>query len=361
MLKYRASNLVRAGFMGVVLAILIIAVGLQPERLLAYATSQQYKALFDEAGGIAVGNDVTLAGIKVGKVTGVTLDNGDALVGFTIGSKYPLGSETTAHIKTGTLLGERVLTLDSAGSGKLNRTQAIPVSRTSSPYSLSDAVGELTSNTAGTDTAQLNQSLDTLSQTLDQISPQLGPAFDGLTRLSQALNSRDGSLGELLKTASSVTGILSERSQQVNSLILNANDLLSVLVERRQAIVSLLANTSAVSKQLVGLVHDNEKQLAPTLERLNRVNDVLVRNRDNIAKAIPGLAKYEQTLGEAVSSGTYYTAYVPNFLPSTLLQPFLDYAFGFRRGPFGNGEPPADSGPRAELTLPYNAVPGGSR
>src|SRR6478672_3671870 len=131
MLKYRASNLIRAGFMGVVLIILIIAVGLQPERLLAYATSRQYQAKFAEAGGITVGNDVTLAGIKVGAVTDISLDNGDALVAFTINSKYPLGSETTAHIKTGTLLGERVLTLESAGSGKLNRTDPIPVSRTS--------------------------------------------------------------------------------------------------------------------------------------------------------------------------------------------------------------------------------------
>jgi phospholipid/cholesterol/gamma-HCH transport system substrate-binding protein len=364
MLKYSGSaSLIRAGFMGVVLAILVIAVGLQPERLLAYATSLQYKALFAEAGGIMVGNDVTLAGIKVGAVTDVSLDNGDALVAFTIDSKYSLGSETTAHIKTGTLLGERVLTLESAGNGKLNRTDAIPSSRTSSPYSLSDAVGDLTTNTAGTDTQQLNQSLDTLSTTLDQIAPRLGPTFDGLTRLSQALNSRDDTLGELLKSASDVTGILSERSQQVNSLILNANDLLGVLVERRQAIVDLLANTSAVSKQLVGLVADNEKELAPTLERLNKVNEVLVRNRDNLAKAIPGAAKYQTTLSEAVSSGFYYTAYVPNFQPSQLLQPFLDYAFGFRRGAFGAGEPPTtpETGPRAELPLPYNAIPGGSR
>jgi phospholipid/cholesterol/gamma-HCH transport system substrate-binding protein len=363
MLKYRGAQLARAGFMGVVLGILVIAIGLQPERLLSYATSLQYKALFAEAGGIIVGNDVTLAGIKVGSVTDVSLDDGDALVGFTIDGKYALGSETSAHIKTGTLLGERVLTLESAGAGTLNRTEVIPVSRTSSPYSLSDAVGELTTNTAGTDTHQLNQSLDTLSTTLDQIAPRLGPTFDGLSRLSQALNSRDGNLRELLKTASDVTGILSERSQQVNSLILNANDLLAVLVERRQAIVDLLANTSAVSKQLVGLVADNEKELAPTLERLNKVNEVLVRNRDNLAKAIPGAAKYQTTLGEAVSSGYYYTAYVPNFQPMQLLQPFLDYAFGFRRGAFGSGQPPTNdvTGPRAELPLPYNSIPGGSR
>jgi phospholipid/cholesterol/gamma-HCH transport system substrate-binding protein len=363
MLKYRAKSLVRAGFMGVVLAILIIAVGLQPERLLSYATSLEYKALFAEAGGIAVGNDVTLAGIKVGSVTDVSLDNGDALVGFTIASKYPLGSETSAHIKTGTLLGERVLTLESAGSGTLKRAEPIPASRTSSPYSLSDAVGDLTTNTAGTDTQQLNASLDTLSTTLDQIAPQLGPTFDGLTRLSRSLNSRDETLGELLKSAADVTGILSERSQQVNSLILNANDLLGVLVERRQAVVDLLANTSAVSKQLIGLVADNEKELAPTLERLNKVNEVLVRNRDNLAKAIPGAAKYQTTLSEAVSSGFYYTAYVPDFNPSQLIQPFLDYAFGFRRGAFGAGQPPTNdrTGPRAELPLPYNAIPGGSR
>jgi phospholipid/cholesterol/gamma-HCH transport system substrate-binding protein len=338
-------------------------VGLQPERLLAYATSLQYKALFSEAGGIIVGNDVTLSGIKVGAVTDVSLDNGDALVAFTINGKYALGSDTTAHIKTGTLLGERVLSLESSGDGKLNRTDVIPVSRTSSPYSLSDAIGELTENTAGTDTQQLNQSLDTLSTTLDQIAPRLGPTFDGLSRVSKSLNSRNETLADLLKSASDVTGILSERSAQVNSLILNANDLLAVLVERRQAVVGLLANTSAVSKQLIGLVADNEAELAPTLERLNKVNEVLVKNRDNLAKAIPGAAKYQGILSEAVSSGGYYTAYVPNFNPMQILQPFLDYAFGMRRGAFGSGEPPTtpETGPRAELPLPYNAVPGGSR
>ena len=129
-----------------------------------------------------------------------------------------------------------------------------------------------------------------------------------------------------------MTGILSERSQQVNTLILNANDLLGVLNDRRQAIVSLLANTSAVSRQRTGLVADNEKVLAPTLSVLNRFNAMLEKNRDNIAKALPGLAKYELTQGEIVSNGAYYNALIPNISPAQILQPFLDYAFGFRRG-----------------------------
>lgn len=356
--KYRGSHLIRAGVIGVVLVILVITVGLQPERLLSYATGLRYQALFTEAGGLASGNDVTLSGIKVGSVSSIELVNGDALVDFTIQSKYALGSDSTAQIRTGTLLGERVLALESAGSGTLDRNKPIPTSRTSSPYSLTDAISDLTANTAATNTDTLNQSLDTLAATLDQVAPQLGPTFDGLSRLSQSLNNRNQSLADLLRTAGDVTGIFAERSKQVNSLILNANDLLAVLNERRNAIVSLLNATSAVSQELTGVVAENEQELAPTLDKLNEVVAVLEKNRDNLAKMLPGAAKYYLTQGEIVSNGAYYNALVPNVipLPPQLLQPFMDYAFGFRRG-MDAGQPPDNAGPRAELPFPVNAIP----
>jgi phospholipid/cholesterol/gamma-HCH transport system substrate-binding protein len=360
MLKYRGANLIKAGIMGVVLIVLVISVGLQPEKLIQWATSVRYQALFTEAGGIAVGNDVTMSGIKIGSVTGVSLENGDALVKFTTAGKYPVGSQTTAHIRTGSLLGERVLTLESAGSGTLSQNDVIPTSRTSSPYSLTDAVSELTTNTAGTDTGQLNQSLDTLSATIDQLAPQLGPTFDGLSRLSKSINGRNEDLATLLKSASEVSVVLGERSTQLNTLILNANDLLGVLDERRGAIVDLLASTTAVSQQLTGLVADNEAQLAPTLERLNAVTEVLEKNRDNISNALPNVKKFMLSQAETLANGPFYNAFVPNLQPAQLLQPFIDYAFGFRRG-VNAGQPPDNAGPRAELPLPYNGIPGGSR
>ncbi|OBG13622.1 mammalian cell entry protein [Mycolicibacterium celeriflavum] len=356
MLKYRGAQLMRAGFIGVVLIILVITVGLQPERLITWATSLRYEALFTEAGGLVSGNDVTVSGIKVGSVSSVELVNGDALVGFTIDGKYALGSDTTADIRTGTLLGERVLALESDGSGTLDRSRPIPTSRTTSPYSLTDAVSDLTANTAATDTDTLNQSLDTLAASLDQIAPQLGPTFDGLSRLSQSLNNRNQSLAELLRTAGDVTGIFAERSKQVNELILNSNDLLAVLNERRYAITSLLNATSAVSQELTGIVADNEKELAPALEHLNTVVAMLEKNRDNLAKMLPGAAKYYITQGEIVANGAYYNALVPNLVFGQILQPFMDYAFGFRRG-MDAGQPPDQAGPRAELPFPRNGIP----
>jgi phospholipid/cholesterol/gamma-HCH transport system substrate-binding protein len=353
MLKYRGAKHIRSGFIGLILIVLIIAVGLAPERLVSWATTIHYRALFSEAGGIAPGDKVLVSGVKVGLVSDVSLQDGDALVVFSVDGKVRLGSQTTAHIRTGSLLGARVLTLVSAGSGAMRPSDAIPLSRTGSPYSLSEAVSDLTANLTDTKTDTLNQSLDTLSATIDRIAPQLGPTFDGLTRLSKAINSRGETLDQLLKSATDVTGILSQHSQRVNTLILDGGSLLEVLVKRRDAISELLANVSAVAKELIGLVADNESKLKPTLDRLNSVTAVLEKNRDNIAKALPGLKKFEITSGESVSNGFYYNAYVPNLAIPELIQPFLDYYFGFRRG-----DP---NMPRALFPWPHNGIPGGSR
>lgn len=356
MLKYRGPQIIRSGFIGLVLVMLVIVIGLQPERLRSLATQITYRAFFAEAGGLAVGNDVKMSGVDVGTVTDVALQGLQPLITFKVDGTVRLASDTSAHIRTGSLLGERILVLESAGDGALRPFDVIPASRTSSPYSLTDAVGDLTQNAAATDTETLNQSLDTLAATIDQIAPQLGPTFDGLTRLSKSLNSRNDTLGQLLASASDVTQVLADRSQQLNQLILNANDLVDVLVTRRQAIIDLLANTTTVAQQLSGLINDNEEKLAPTLDKLNAVTAMLERSRDNIAKMLPALAKFQITLGETVANGFYYNAYVPDVLPGNILQPFLDYAFGFRRGD-ASGQPPDNAGPRAEFPLPRNGIP----
>lgn len=357
MLKYRDAKHLRTGVIGFVLIILVIAVGLAPEQLISWATTLRYQALFSEAGGITTGNNVLVSGIKVGTVSDVSLHEGDAVVTFVISGKVRLGSKTTAHIRTGSLLGARVLTLEPSGSGRMHPSDVIPIARTSSPYSLSEAVSDLTTDIAGTETGTLNQSLDTLSTTIDQIAPQLGPTFDGLTRLSRAFNSRGETLEALLKSTTAVTGILSERSQQVNTLILNGNELLGVLVARRDAISELLANVATVAKELSGLVADNESKLAPTLDRLNSVAAMLEKNRDNISKALPGAAKFAITLGEAVSSMFAYSAFIPNLSIPQIFGPFLEYLWGFRTFDPARGPGFPSPLPRSLIPFPYNGIP----
>ncbi|MXP23302.1 MCE family protein [Gordonia sp. HNM0687] len=328
MRKYRGSRLVRFGCVGLVLIFLVVMAGLNFARFTMWLTTVPYRADFTESAGLAAGAPVLVSGVRVGAVSDVSLVDGKARVVFTVDQDTRVGDTTSVQIRTGSLLGQRIVTVEPSGQGVLGPDDVIPTDRTSSPYSLNDAVNELTTNTSGIDTAALNTSLDTLSATVTDVAPDLGPMFDGLAEISRGLNARNGSLRELLATTSAVTDVIAGRANRVNTLILNSNLLLDELVQRRRAIASLLANTAAVADQLTKLVADNEEQLAPTLDRLNSVAAMLERNRDNIAQALPGLAKVSQTQGEAVSGGPFYQAYVANLIPGPLLQPFIDQAFG---------------------------------
>jgi len=84
---------------------------------------------------------------------------------------------------------------------------------------------------------------------------------------------------------------------------------------------------------------------------------MLEKNRDNIAKILPRLAKFELTQGETVASGPYYQAYVPNTIQGQQLQPFLDYLFGFRNFDTARGPGFPSPVPRALFPWPYNAIP----
>ena len=94
--------------------------------------------------------------------------------------------------------------------------------------------------------------------------------LSGLSRLSDTIASRDGELRTLLARANQVTGVLADRDKQLQKLFADGGLLLDELNARRDAIHSLLINTSALSLQLEGLVHDNQKTIRPLLDRSRR-------------------------------------------------------------------------------------------
>jgi phospholipid/cholesterol/gamma-HCH transport system substrate-binding protein len=317
-------NPVQIGVIGLVVAVALILAGLQYDRLPFIAGGVRYQAYFADAGGLLTGDYVTVAGVNVGKVEKVELDGTDVQVTFAMDENIQLGDSTRADIKTNTILGRKSLEVTPEGSEVMSVGSAIPLERTNSPYSLNDALGDLTTSVSYLDTQQLNDALNAASDTLADTPPELRAALDGASRLSASINARDESLEDLLKRAESVTGILAERSDQINSLVVDGNQLLGELDRRRNAISELITNVSAVSRQLTGLVQDNEEQMKPTLDQLNATVEILQRNKDNISRGLDGLAPYATALGEAVSSGPFFMAYVANFQLGAVSQTLVD-------------------------------------
>lgn len=312
----RERNPVQIGVIGVVLAVATVSATLQYDQLQFLSGGIRYSAYFQDAGGLVAGDNVTLAGVNVGKVSDVELDDQSVLVTFTVKDGIALGEQTAADIKTNTVLGRKSLAVRPEGSGLLRTSTPIPLERTNSPYSFNDALGDLGTTVSELDTAQVNDSLNAISDTLADTPPELRGALDGMTRLSQSINSRDESLLQLLSRAEDVTKILADRSGQIDSLLVDGNKLFAELSLRRDSISQLIVNTSAVSRQLSGLVQDNEAQMGPTLEKLNAVSETLQQNRDNISASLDGLIPYMSALGESVASGPFFEAFITNILPS---------------------------------------------
>jgi len=187
-------------------------------------------------------------------------------------------------------------------------------------------VADLTRVSEGWDFDTIKQSLNVLSETVDQTYPHLSAALDGVARFSDTIGKRDEQVKQLLANANKIAGVLGNRSEQINQLLVNAQTLLAAVNQRGQAIDYLLANVSEVSQQFAGFVNDNPN-LNHVLTQLNTISDVLVKHKAGLADVLATAAKFMGALAEAIGSGPYFKTLVVNLIPYQILQPWVDAAF----------------------------------
>jgi phospholipid/cholesterol/gamma-HCH transport system substrate-binding protein len=304
---------IRSGIFGIVIVACVLMVAFGYASLPFYPQGKSYEAYFADAGGISPGNDVSVSGIVVGKVSGVALAGDVAKVTFTVNRKIRLGDQTLASIRTDTVLGERSLAVTPRGGGS---PTTIPLGRTTVPYTLNMALQDLGQNAGELDKGQLNQALGVLTDSLRDATPDLRRTLDGVAALSRSINANDEALAQLLARAKSVTKVLADRAGQVNQLITDGNSLFAALDERRAALSNLIAGIDDVSQQISGFVADNRREFGPALKKLNLVLDNLLERREHISQALRRLPPYATALGESVGSGSGFSVSLPNSLPN---------------------------------------------
>ncbi len=327
-LRREGRSRVSMGVIGALLTTMVVLVALLMDKLPYLSQVSGYDAYFADAGGLTTGDEVVVAGVKVGSVNRITLAQTpggmQARVRFRLDDTVVIGDRSRAAIKTETVLGRRNLTVMPLGDQRLEPGGVIGIDATTAPYSLSDALEDSVSTLTATDTDELNTALESLNEAFADTPEDMRGAVDGVSRLSAAIASRDNALNDLLDNAKGVSDIIGARAGQMQQMLLDANALLGELQMRRAAIGQLITGTAEVSAQLTGFVKDNNAQLTPVLNQFNQVLDILNDNSENFTEAINNLGPYANILGEAVSSGPYFSSLVG--LPT-----FGDYMGSFMR------------------------------
>lgn len=300
-------ELIRIAVIGI--AVLVLAVGLAVnfQRLPLVGGGTTYRAEFTDASGLVPGEEVRVAGIKVGQVTGIELGRARVVVSFRV-KGVDLGTATTAGIEVKTVLGQHYLSLDPLGSGKIAAGGLIPLARTSTPVNIVPAFQRLTEQTQEIDTAQVAAAFDALSETLTRTAPEMTETLRGLSRISASVTDRDEEIRELFARTGFVSSVVADRDADIARLITDTGTVLAELERRRATITRIIDGTSDLAGQLGGLVTDNEAALQPALTKLNGVLAVLRKNRANIDEALEVGAVYGREFANVGGSGRWFDA-----------------------------------------------------
>ena len=317
MKSFRDRNPFTIGLVSITVLVLILVAAFYSNDLPIIGGGTTYSADFTEDAGLQTGDDVLIAGVKVGKVTAIGLQGDHVRVTFQVKNAW-VGNQSTADIRIKTLLGAKDLALDPEGSAPLDPDTPIPTSRTTSPYDVLDAFSGLSQTIQQLNTAQLAQSFDVLSQTFANTPANVRSALDGLSALSRTVSSRDAQLAQLLSNTGQVSKVLSDRDAQVQKLLSDGTLLLGMLDQREQAIATLLSGTQALSAQISGLVRDNQRQLDPVLTELDQFTSLLQHNQTSLANGISLLAPFARLFANTVGNGRWFDNYICGLLPPSI-------------------------------------------
>jgi phospholipid/cholesterol/gamma-HCH transport system substrate-binding protein len=294
---------------GLLVLAVIAWIGFNATSLPFVGGGTNYTAYFTEAAGLTPGNEVRVAGVTVGSVTGVSLDGARAKVTFRVKNTW-VGDESTAAIDIKTILGSKYLALDPLGAAAQDPSAPIPVSRTTSPYDVTQAFQQLGTVFQQIDSTSVAKALEDISATFANTPPAVHEALTGLSSLSQTIASQDSQIATLLRGTNQLSGTVASEDSEFQTLIRDGNLLLAELEQQQQAIGSLLTGTEALATQLSDLVRSDNAELGPLLDRLGQVTTVLQRNQANLEKALQLAGPYTRLTGNLLGSGPWFDTYL---------------------------------------------------
>jgi phospholipid/cholesterol/gamma-HCH transport system substrate-binding protein len=304
MKPFRERNPLPIGAIGLLVILAMLLLAFNAGKLPFLNGGKTYTADFADAAGLKKGDDVRIAGVKVGQVTSVGLEGAKVVVDMRVDTDVPVGADTEAEIKIKTLLGQKYVALTPAGPGALR--EPIPLGRTTTPLDVTQAFQGLGARAGKIDTTQLAKAFDTIAETFKDTPPYVQSSLEGLRRLSTTIASRDQALKALLDRANSVTGTLAARDAQVAQLIDDSNLVLKTVYNQRVVVHQLLVHTAEVSRQLSGLVRENRAVIGPALANLDKTLTILRRNQDDLDATIHLAAPFIRDFTDVLGNGRWF-------------------------------------------------------
>ncbi|MFI9837058.1 MlaD family protein [Nonomuraea sp. NPDC051941] len=229
--------------------------------------------VFVDSGGLRTGNDVRVAGVRVGKVTEVRADyaQGNVVVTWKVDDGVRLGRGTRADIALSNLLGGRYVKLTGPVAAPFmdqlpEGQRRIPVTRTGVPTLINDAIKDATRLVQRLDT----DAVDDLLTELDKVDLGKRGRITRLLRnigdLSDTISKSEPQLQRLIDNGTRIMNVLEKKDRQLARLIDAIGVMLAELRRRREELRTLLGDGSDLVRSTTKLINEHEKTLVQVLD-----------------------------------------------------------------------------------------------
>jgi len=306
MKRFRERNLMVLAVVGSAVLVILALGAVNFSRLPLINDHTGYGADFADSAGLAQGDPVSIAGVDVGTISGLSLSGPRVLVSFSVQNGVHLGDHTSASAKVLTPLGQEYLDVEPAGTGQMAAGAVIPESRTHETQTIISTLRSTANVAQGIDVPQLEQAIASVDQDLEAVpAGQTSALLKGLAQLSNVVASRSNELAQLVQNVSQLTSTLAQHRSQIFSLVGQSDLVLQVLNQRHAEIGELLSSAASLTTQLQALLGAHQAQVGPLLADLQTVSGVLAKDGSDLASAIPLLAAANRYLANVTGSGAF--------------------------------------------------------
>jgi phospholipid/cholesterol/gamma-HCH transport system substrate-binding protein len=280
------------------------------------------EAIFNDAAGIRVGDEVRVAGVKAGRVDKVRADRqaGNVVVELVVNDGVELGRETHAEVALETLLGTKFVRLTGAVvepylESMPERQRRIPLERTKTPFDVFELTRIGTRTAQQTDTEKLNRFITDLADITEGKHDQIKQLVEGITTVSQAVTERETQLRSLLDRTETLSGTLAEKDRTLVSLIDESQGILTLLEQRKREIASGLRSGAGAFDELAALITHSRSSIDAILDTVHPTLDILAKHYDDIDRSLAWVGPGAFNLALATSHGPWVDIYIRSVGP----------------------------------------------
>ncbi|WP_031465283.1 MCE family protein [Sciscionella sediminilitoris] len=273
-----------------------------------------YSAIFSDASRLQHGDEVRIAGVKVGQVDSVTvLDERQAKVDFTLDNGRKIPAESTARIKYRNLIGQRYLALNAA-VGDPNRTLpmggTIPVGRTAPALNLTTLFNGFQPLFQALNPADVNK----LATEIIQVLQGEGGTIDGLlsdtAQLTTTIASKDQVIGQLITNLNKVLDTINAHSPQLSGTITQLQQLVSGLSAQRKPIGDAISALDGLTSTTGDLLKKARPDLKGDIDQLGALGKNLADAGPLVNKVIASTPDRLRQFTRTVSYGSWFNFFI---------------------------------------------------